>query len=77
MTNQCEHGQLARACLLCEKDETIRVLREALQDIIDPIAAWKRDLKDGYTLNGAMCVQMANDPETYRNIARKALEATQ
>lgn len=29
MTNQCDHGQLARVCLLCEKDEQIRVLREA------------------------------------------------
>ena len=76
----CEDSQFAsdvRYVRADVSDERVRVLREALQDIIDPIAAWKRDLKDGYTLNGAMCVQMANDPETYRNIARKALEATQ
>ena len=35
MTNQCKHGQLARVCPLCEKDEQIRVLREALQRYVD------------------------------------------
>ena len=28
MTNQCEHGQLARVCELCEKDAEIAALRE-------------------------------------------------
>ncbi|MDO6385633.1 hypothetical protein [Uliginosibacterium sp. 31-12] len=48
-------------------------LRQALRDIADPISAWRRDLKDGYTLDGAMCVHMASDPETYRRMAREAL----
>lgn len=50
-------------------------LRQALRDIADPIAAWQRDLQPGYTLDGAMCVHMANDPETYKRMAREALRA--
>ena len=50
-------------------------LRQALRDIADPIAAWQRDLEEGYTLDGAACVRMADDPETYRRMAREALKA--
>lgn len=50
-------------------------LRQALRDIADPIAAWQRDLQPGYTLDGGMCVHMANDPETYKRMAREALRA--
>lgn len=48
-------------------------LRQALRDIADPVSAWRRDLRPGYTLDGAMCVQMRNDPETYKRLAREAL----
>ncbi|MEY5098924.1 MAG: hypothetical protein RJA36_1643 [Pseudomonadota bacterium] len=50
-------------------------LKQALRDIADPISAWQRDLQPGYTLDGAMCVHMANDPETYKRMAREALKA--
>lgn len=50
-------------------------LRQALRDIADPIPAWRRDLQDGYALDGAACVRMADDPETYRRMAREALKA--
>lgn len=50
-------------------------LRQALRDIADPISAWQRDLEEGYTLDGAMCVHLANDPETYKRMAREALKA--
>lgn len=50
-------------------------LKQALRDIADPITAWQRDLQDGYTLDGAACVRMADDPETYRRMAREALRA--
>lgn len=53
--------------------EGIESLRQALRDIADPIAAWQRDLQPGYTLDGGMCVHMANDPETYKRMAREAL----
>lgn len=62
MTNQCEHGQLARVCLLCEKDETIRVLREALEKI----ASWS----EGPVVTGAF------DEPAAAMIARAALEAS-
>lgn len=48
-------------------------LRGILADIIDPIAAMQRDLPEGYRLDGAMAVHMANDPEHYKRIARAAL----
>lgn len=48
-------------------------LRQALRDITDPIAAWQRDLQEGYELDGGMCVHMAADPETYKRMAREAL----
>ena len=51
-------------------------LEAALRDITDPIEAMRRNLQEGYTLNGAMCVHMANDPETYRRMAREALKET-
>lgn len=50
-------------------------LRQALRDIADPIPAWQRDLEEGYELDGAACVRMADDPETYRRMAREALKA--
>lgn len=48
-------------------------LLQALRDIADPIAAWERDLPPGYTLDGAACVRMADNPETYRRMAREAI----
>ena len=51
----------------------IERLRGVLADIINPIGAMQRDLEDGYQLDGAMAVAMANDPEHYKRIARDAL----
>ena len=48
-------------------------LNQALSDIANPFDLWKRELKEGDRLNGAMCVHMANDPETYKRMAREAL----
>lgn len=50
-------------------------LLQALRDIADPIAAYERDLPPGYTLDGAACVRMADNPETYRRMAREAIAA--
>lgn len=61
-------GEVVRECL-----DEIERLRTALGDIINPIGAMQRDLEDGYDLNGAMAVAMANDPEHYKRIARAAL----
>jgi len=61
-------GEVVRECL-----DEIERLRTALGDIINPIGAMQRDLEDGYQLDGAMAVAMANDPEHYKRIARAAL----
>lgn len=50
-------------------------LLQALRDIADPIAAYERDLPPGYKLDGAACVRMADNPETYRSMAREAIAA--
>ena len=60
-----------QACV--EAADEIERLRTALGDIINPIGAMQRDLEEGYDLNGAMAVAMANDPEHYKRIARAAL----
>ena len=56
-----------------EAADEIERLRGALADIINPIGAMQRDLEDGYQLDGAMAVALANDPEHYKRIARAAL----
>lgn len=48
-------------------------LAEALREIVDPITAMHRNLKDNEQLNGAMAVHLSRDPEYLRGIARKAL----
>jgi hypothetical protein len=53
-----------------------KVLRQAMEDICNPIAAMQRDLEEGYTLNGAMAVAMCDKPQHYKDIAAKALAAT-
>ena len=50
-------------------------LQQALKDIADPVAAWQRDLKEGERLDGAAAIYMPDNAETYRRMARKALEA--
>jgi hypothetical protein len=47
---------------------------QALRDILDPIGAMRRDLPEGYRLDGAAAVRAADNPQTYKDIARKALE---
>ena len=59
--------------VVCECLDEIDRLRSVLADIINPIGAMQRDLEEGYDLNGAMAVAMANDPEHYKRIARAAL----
>lgn len=54
------------------KDEKIKVLTTALIDIVNPISALERDMEPGYTLNG-FAVQLANDPNHLKLIAKEAL----
>lgn len=57
------------AALLKERE----ALRDALQEIIDPISYMKRRLQDGERLNGGAALQLANDVEHLRGIARTAI----
>jgi hypothetical protein len=54
-------------------DEKLARYEQALRDIIDPIGAMRRDLPPGYSLNGHAAVRAADNPQTYKDIARKAL----
>ena len=55
-------------------EQKVERLKQCLQDIIDPVAALRRDLPDGYKLNGGMVVHLLNDPATYKDIAKRGLE---
>jgi hypothetical protein len=49
-------------------------LREALEEIVHPIAAMQTFAKEnGLQLDGAVALALANDPEYLRRIARTAL----
>ena len=58
---------------IAAKDMRIAALEKALRDIIDPVSAMQRDLQPGYRLDGAAALRAADRPETYKDIARKAL----
>jgi len=53
----------------------IKKLIHVLEDIENPIAALSRDLPKGCSLNGWMAVQIANDAQTYKRMAREAIDA--
>lgn len=50
------------------------VLVKALERITEPIKHMLSDLKEGEQLNGQYTIQLSNDPEYLKSIARKALE---
>ena len=66
MSTQCK-------CLTCKQEREIERLREALSEIVNPLAKWRLELREDERLNGAMCVALLADPETYKDIARNAL----
>ena len=50
-------------------------LRHALRDIANPMIKWRRELRADERLNGSMCIVLLADPETYKDMARRALAA--
>jgi len=52
----------------------LELATQALQDIVDPIAAIIRKLPPTHRLNGVMAIYNANDPNYLKSIARQALE---
>jgi len=68
-----EKLNLAEYDKLSLKEEVER-LKQCLQDIADPLTALRRDLPDGYRLNGDMIIHILNNPATYTDIAKRGLE---
>lgn len=56
------------------REEQLEIARRALEDIVDPIAAMKRNLQDGEVLHGARAVGLSVDPYYLREIAQSALD---
>ena len=54
-------------------EDKLKITEQALRDIVDPIGAMKRDLEDGYELNGQMAYEMSIDPNYLKDVASKAL----
>ena len=54
----------------------INVLREALEEIADPIKFMRARLEDGEQLNGVYAIQMAESGNYLREIAKRALAAS-
>lgn len=50
-------------------------LVDALEMIINPIEAMRRELQEGEQLNGMVAMQLASDPEYLRGVAKAALAA--
>ena len=45
MTNQCDHGQLARSCPLCEKDHSLAVAFHVLGEKTKEIEALRAQVE--------------------------------
>ena len=55
-------------------DEPYQLIKSALEAIIDPIGHMKKQLKEDERLDGMYAIRIAERPEFYQDIARKALE---
>ena len=66
-------GELADFTRRLERERDAAV--EALRDVVDPIGAIKRTMQAGCVLNGQMAMQLSNDPEYLKGIARATLRA--
>lgn len=53
--------------------EDVEKLAEALQEIINPIEKMRKDLKEDERLEGMYAVQLSNDANYLKSIAKKAL----
>jgi len=61
---------------ICGKiDKALNLAIQALEDLVDPIGAIKRNMKPTEQLNGYMAIQISNDPNHLKTIATNALRA--
>jgi hypothetical protein len=65
--------ELSSNSLQLPAQEPILIYKQALIDIQNPIVAMKRDLPEGYSLNGHAAIAAHDNPQTYKDIAAKAL----
>ena len=56
-----------------ETTEKLKIAMQALEDVMEPIAMFRRNLKPGEQLDGMWCVRLAESVGTYQNIANDAL----
>lgn len=59
---------------IAELEKQNEQYREALEDIVTPIAYLRKGLKDGEQLNGYYAAQLAKDPAFLKQIAEQALK---
>jgi hypothetical protein len=60
--------------LASEANERIKVLEDALNKIAYPIKYLQSNLKEGEQLNGVMALELADNSNWLKEIAREALE---
>jgi hypothetical protein len=53
--------------------EKLKIVIQALEDIKDPITAFKRNLKEGDKFDGMMAIQLSNNANYLKEIAKTAL----
>lgn len=63
--------------VITELHDQVTLLRDALWKIAHPIDAMQSKLREGEKLNGPMAVMLASDPSYLKEIAQKALAATE
>ena len=58
------------------QEEEVKVLRQALEDIANPLQRIQREAREaGGKVNGTLTVLLMGDPSFYRKIAQDALQA--
>lgn len=58
---------------LLSAQDLLKRYKQALKDILDPIAAMRRNLPEGYQLDGPAAIRAVDNPQTYKDIASEAL----
>jgi len=56
--------------------EREQALRTALEEIVNPVRALRERTPAGYEFDARVALELANNPEYLRGIARAALEAS-
>ncbi len=60
-----------------EHENKLKIAEQALKDVVDPIGKMKRELGDGYALDGQMAMALSRDANYAKQIAQTALDRIQ